>query len=282
MSIERIPIRKLRRGGQHRNPVPGMPEVWDVWGGRKGVQGLLPVLMGEDPGPALEAVHEYAPEIAGMANRIHKDGFRSVIDVLKTGDTYSVIEGERRVLALAVLLATLGEEGEEAWSVPAYVDKSKKTRERVRLGVSHNATRLGLNPMEEALAFRDMKKDGMSMADIGAAVDVHESTVSRRLKLLKLGKKDQERVLAGKLTAEAACRLVDGGGEQKAPKAVSGDGVRTRLTRTITMLDALVSDLKDAGVGAAEFKKAGKRIKTFKSQVNNTMYQVGVIEKVQP
>lgn len=133
---------------------------------------------------------------------------------------YELIAGERRWRAAqhAGLL-----------KIPAVLADVASER-RLEVALVENLQREDLNPIDEAMAYRDLLEDhGYSQADLAKRLGRSPATIANSLRLLTLPKKVQERVERGELTMGHA-RALAGLSSPKAQKALAEEIVRKRLS----------------------------------------------------
>jgi len=113
-----------------------------------------------------------------LADSIAEHGVIQPIIVCESGDgSYDIIAGERRTRAAR--LAGLSE-------IPAIV-REYSDRGRLEVSLVENIQRSDLNPMEEALAYKNlMDFSGLSQEELAVRVGKNRSTVANSLRLLKL------------------------------------------------------------------------------------------------
>jgi ParB family chromosome partitioning protein len=131
-------------------------------------------------------------ELAELADSIREHGVIQPIIVEERGDgTYTIVAGERRTRAAKIAGLT---------EIPALVRKYSDEK-RMAVSLIENIQRSGLNPMEEALAYkRLMELTGISQDEAAARVGKNRSTVANALRLLKLPYEMQESIQAGGLS----------------------------------------------------------------------------------
>ncbi len=111
---------------------------------------------------------------------------------------YELVVGERRWRAAQRAgLATL----------PATI-QNVAPRALLELALVENVQRRDLNPIELALAFRELLENGATQEEVGARVGLERSTVANHLRLLDLGKEAQEDVEGGRLSMGHAKALL--------------------------------------------------------------------------
>ncbi|MDR1929339.1 MAG: ParB/RepB/Spo0J family partition protein [Treponema sp.] len=113
-----------------------------------------------------------------LADSIREHGIIQPLLVEDAGDgSYFIIAGERR--SRAARMAGLTE-------VPALV-RSYTDQQRMEISLIENIQRADLNPIEEAMAYRNlMDLIGLSQDEVAARVGKNRTTVTNTLRLLKL------------------------------------------------------------------------------------------------
>ncbi|MDR2617545.1 MAG: ParB/RepB/Spo0J family partition protein, partial [Treponema sp.] len=131
-------------------------------------------------------------ELAELADSIREHGVIQPIIVEEREDgTYTIVAGERRTRAAKIAGLT---------EIPALVRKYSDEK-RMAVSLIENIQRSGLNPMEEALAYkRLMELTGLSQDEAAARVGKNRSTVANALRLLKLPYEMQESIQEGDLS----------------------------------------------------------------------------------
>lgn len=112
---------------------------------------------------------------------------------------YMIVAGERRWRAAQRV---------QLHEIPAVI-KELTDSECLEVGLIENIQRSDLNPMEEALAYRQlMQKFGHTQERLSAVVGKSRSFIANRLRLLNLPDKVKKHVRSGKLSAGHARALV--------------------------------------------------------------------------
>lgn len=162
-----------------------------------------------DPNPDQPRKRFDQGAIIDLATSIEAEGLAQPITIRPIGDRYEVVMGERRWRAF-VYLAT--NKGLDAFStIPAHVRKMD-TRQRDILAIVENCQRQDIDPMEEARAFKRLVDQGMTPAEIAAAIGVPVFRVNWRLQLLNLSPEIAKLAEAGQIDrqlATEAARLPD-------------------------------------------------------------------------
>lgn len=135
---------------------------------------------------------------------------------------YVIVAGERRVRAAR--LAGLDK-------VPVLV-RQFSPEEKLEIALIENVQREDLNPIEEALAYRNlMEIAGLNQEQIAGRVGKDRSTVANTLRLLKLPKEAQEALERGALSpghARAMLALVNPADQQVLFKRILDKGISVR------------------------------------------------------
>jgi ParB family chromosome partitioning protein len=160
---------------------------------------------------------EFAEEgMRELADSIREHGVISPPVVEETGDgTYLIVMGERRIRAAKAAGLT---------EVPVLV-RAYSEEKRMEIALVENIQRVDLNPVEEAMAYRQlMELTGLGQDDIAVRVGKNRSTVANTLRLLKLPDPMRNALASGVLSP----------GHGRALLSVTGEVSRETLFREIT------------------------------------------------
>jgi ParB family chromosome partitioning protein len=153
---------------------------------------------------------------------------------------YWLVDGERRWRA--AMLAELEE-------IPALVrtavvrSNGAGSRERLLLAVVANMQRKQMDPLEEALAFRQLAENGFTVSEIAEQVGMHVSSVYSRLRLLSLEPEIQELYAKGMLPmTSAAIQAIETLPADKRVRIASSLAYRGATAKTIKAVCKRVSD----------------------------------------
>lgn len=153
-----------------------------------------------------------AEELAGLADSLRTHGvLQPLVVTRRTDGAYELIAGERRLRAAKLAgLAT----------VPVIVrDTPPDDRGKLELALIENVQRLDLNPVDRAMAYRELTDEfGLTQEEAAQRVGVSRSAVAHALRLLDLPPDMQAALRSGKLT-EGHAKLLVGmtdAGEQRA------------------------------------------------------------------
>jgi ParB family chromosome partitioning protein len=174
------------------------------WGLGRGIEALLPNSGGKQTGelflpldkikanPGQPRKHFDEAALEELAASIREHGIIEPVIVEEAGDgRYLVVAGERR--CRAAILAGLRE-------VPALV-RDYSDEKRLEISIIENIQREGLNPIEEAAAFRQlMELAGLSQDEAAAKVGKSRSALANSLRLLKLPDPVQDALKTGAIT----------------------------------------------------------------------------------
>ncbi|MCR4336641.1 MAG: ParB/RepB/Spo0J family partition protein [Candidatus Omnitrophica bacterium] len=134
-----------------------------------------------------------------LKESIKEKGIIQPIVVREKGGRYEVVAGERRLRAARAL-------GLE--EIPVII-KQVDDREALVLALVENIQREELNPIEEALAFRQLIEEfGFSQAIVAQSVGKDHSTINNVLRLLKLPLTIQQSLIDGNLSMGHARALL--------------------------------------------------------------------------
>ena len=120
-----------------------------------------------------------------LAASIRGDGLlQNLVVAPSRGKTYRVISGERRFRALKLLC----ERGDidETYEVPVEIRSKLSKRDKLRLATVENVQRENLAPVDEAEAFAELARNGVTLDDIAAETGKSVGTVKRRLAIAGL------------------------------------------------------------------------------------------------
>lgn len=116
-------------------------------------------------------------EIAGLVESIKSHGIIQPIVVRKSGNVYELVCGERRYRAAKKA---------GLQRIPAVI-KVLNNREVLELALIENLQRKDLNPIEEAKAYtRLIREFGLTQSEVSKVIGKERTTVTNRLRLLKL------------------------------------------------------------------------------------------------
>lgn len=134
-------------------------------------------------------------ELLELSASIRQNGIIQPLTVRKSGERYELISGERRLRAS--VMAGLK-------TVPCVVVKAND-RECSLMCLIENIQRTDLSFFEEADGIkRLMNEFSLSQTEVAEYLSMAQSTLSNKLRLLKLSREQRERITSGKLTERHA------------------------------------------------------------------------------
>ncbi|MGN0592575.1 MAG: ParB/RepB/Spo0J family partition protein [Ruminococcus sp.] len=150
--------------------------------------------------------------IAALADSIQQYGILQPILVRPMAGSYQIVAGERRWRAARML--GLDE-------VPVII-KELSDLETMQIALIENLQRENLNPIEEAMGYRDlMEQFGMTQESVAKMVGRSRSAVANALRLLQLPEEIQDMLEKGQISS----------GHAKGLLSISGDKLRLDTAR---------------------------------------------------
>ena len=152
---------------------------------------------------------EFAPEaLEALANSIKAHGVLQPLVVVKQGDKYKIVAGERRFRASKMA-------GLE--KVPVII-RTLEAQERLEISIIENAQREDLNAIEMATAYAKLKSQfNLSEAEIAERVGKSKSAVVNTMRLLNLADDVKKAMVEHKLS-EGVMRPLIGANEELVEK----------------------------------------------------------------
>lgn len=152
---------------------------------------------------------EFAPEaLEALANSIKEHGVLQPLVVVKEGDKYKIVAGERRFRASKMA-------GLE--KVPVII-RTLEAQERLEISIIENAQREDLNAIEMATAYAKLKSQfNLSEAEIAERVGKSKSAVVNTMRLLNLADDVKKAMVEHKLS-EGVMRPLIGADEELVKK----------------------------------------------------------------
>ncbi len=155
-----------------------------------------------------------------LAESIKIHGIVEPILVQDRKDHYEIVAGERRWRAAK--LAGLKK-------VPVFV-RNYTERQIKEISLIENIQREDLNPIEEALAYKDLMTEySLTQEEVASRVSKNRSTITNSLRLLKLGKKVQN-MLINKSISEGHARALIGIEDEKKQFEIAEKIVKNKLS----------------------------------------------------
>jgi ParB family chromosome partitioning protein len=166
-------------------------------------------------------------DLVELAASIEEHGIIQPLVVTGVPDGYQLVAGERRWRAAR--LAGLS-------AVPVLV-KDVAPSEMLELALVENLQRADLNPLEEAMAYRQLTEEfGLTQGQVARRVGKSRVAVSNTLRLLKAARPVQEALLGGKISeghARALLGLEQTEAQEAALKTVLKRGLNVRQTEEL-------------------------------------------------
>jgi len=135
-----------------------------------------------------------------LKKSILENGLIQPITVRRKNGSYELISGERRLRASKEIGIK---------DIPAYVIKVDSKEAMVALSLIENIQREELNPIEVAIAYKQLMEEcNLSQEEIANKVGKERSTITNTIRLLKLPAKIQEHIIEGKITSGHARALL--------------------------------------------------------------------------
>ncbi|MBC7225714.1 MAG: ParB/RepB/Spo0J family partition protein [Thermoflexales bacterium] len=204
----------------------------------RGLEALIPV--GEETAGILEVpVDEIRPnphqprmlirddELVELALSIQTHGVLQPLIVVREGDGYQLVAGERRWRAAKLAGLT---------TVPVIV-KDLAPQQTLELALVENLQRKDLNPLEEAAAYRQLIEEfGLTHEEVAQRVGRSRVAVTNTLRLLKATDAVKEALLNGRIGeghARALLALEDPQAQAAALRIVLRQGLTVRQTEEL-------------------------------------------------
>lgn len=130
--------------------------------------------------------------IKQLAQTLDEEGLLQPIIVREDGEGYEIVAGERRYRAAKSL----------GWEkIPAIVNNLSDAQ-TASLALIENLQRENLNPIDEALAYRElMKINNLTQTQLAQNIGKSQSYVANKLRLLKLAPSVQQSLAQGQISA---------------------------------------------------------------------------------
>jgi ParB family chromosome partitioning protein len=130
-------------------------------------------------------------QLSELAESIKRHGVLQPIIVMREGDKYNIVAGERRYRASMSAGLT---------HVPAIV-RSLEELERVELALIENIQRVDLSPLEQALSVYKLQQQfNLALEDVAKKLGKAPSTISNLTRLLQLPDAAREAMREGKIS----------------------------------------------------------------------------------
>ena len=145
--------------------------------------------------------HDFDPvALEELAASINENGIVQPITVRKKEGKFELIAGERRLRAVKLI---------NMRTIPAYVMSVENDGSLLQLALIENIQREDLNPVDVALAYRELvETNGLTHGEIADRVGKDRSTVANFLRLLGLPDEIKESVRKGEISQGHARALL--------------------------------------------------------------------------
>ncbi|MFN2442204.1 MAG: ParB/RepB/Spo0J family partition protein [Thermoanaerobaculia bacterium] len=153
-----------------------------------------------DPNPSQPRKYFDETLIAELAESIREHGVVQPVLLSRKGDRYMLIAGERRFRAARQAGLT---------TIPAVVKEGATQSDILQIALIENIQRADLNPIEEAVAYRQLHDEfHLTQEEIARRVGKERSTIANALRLLKLPDPVKKLVANGQLSMGHARALL--------------------------------------------------------------------------
>lgn len=213
-----------------------------------------------------------AEALAELKQSIQENGLIQPIAVRKAEGGYELIAGERRLRSVIELGYT---------EVPAYLLQLESKEEMLEVALIENVQREHLNIIELATSYnRLIEECNLTIENVAQKIGKNRSTINNILRLLKLPKYTQEKLVRGELSmghARALLGLVDAGKINQFAKQIAEKELSVRK------VEQLVRFANEGSEKAAEKGKEPKATSIFHSRMENAFREsLGTKVKIKP
>lgn len=178
--------------------------------------------------------------IAELAQSIKQYGVIQPIIVVKKGTRYEIVAGERRWRASRK--AGLKE-------IPVII-KEYSPEEIAEISLIENIQREDLNPIEEALAYRQLiEEHGLTQEELASRISKSRAAIANTMRLLNLHPEVQEMLSSGKLSA----------GHARALLGITNEAIQAELAKKVVEENLSVRQTEDLVKFHNMPKKEGSR-----------------------
>lgn len=193
---------------------------------------------------------------------IQSMGLINPMTVMKSGKKYTVIAGNRRLLAISNLIKN--KKLKNDYKVACHVIDADINPAEISL--AENVIRQAMHPADQAEAFAYLKKQGMKETDIGARFGVTEAVVKKRLALSNVSAKIIKAYRDGKIGlehAQAFSLTTDKKAQEKVFKDmdVNTSTSAPDIRKALACDDVRATDRRAVFVGLDAYTDAGGAVK---------------------
>ncbi len=195
-------------------------------------------------------------KLAELADSIRQNGILQPILVRKKGTSYQIVAGERRYQAAK--LAGINE-------VPVIV-REVSDDEVFQLALIENLQRADLNPIEEALGYKQLIDDqSLTQEELGKLLSKSRSAIANTLRLLDLPKEVQKLMEEGELSAghaRAILAVPTQEGRERLARKVIDEHLTVRQTENLAPLfSGIETERKPRTPSPQSFKRAARQLR---------------------
>ena len=138
-------------------------------------------------------------KLEALADSIRDNGVIQPIIVVKNGDRYKIVAGERRWRAAKSAGLT---------TIPAVI-RNYSDSEVAQIALIENLQREDLNPIEEAVGYKTLiDKFKMTQEDVSSKIGKSRSAIANSIRLLSLDEPIQSKLITGEITSGHARALL--------------------------------------------------------------------------
>lgn len=138
-------------------------------------------------------------KLEALADSIRDNGVIQPIIVVKNGDRYKIVAGERRWRAAKSAGLT---------TIPAVI-RNYSESEVAQIALIENLQREDLNPIEEAVGYKTLiDKFKMTQEDVSSKIGKSRSAIANSIRLLSLDDPIQSKLITGEITSGHARALL--------------------------------------------------------------------------
>ncbi|KDR96372.1 chromosome partitioning protein, ParB family [Peptoclostridium litorale DSM 5388] len=167
-------------------------------------------------------------KLEDLSNSIRIHGIIQPIVVQKKMDRFMIVAGERRYRASVIA-------GLE--NIPCVVWDGKSSKGIMEVALIENIQRENLNPIEEAIAYRELcEKYGLTQENIAASVGKSRPYIANMIRLLNLSDQVVLFLREGKISAghgKALLKIKNANEQRKLANRIAEEGLSVRVTEEI-------------------------------------------------
>jgi ParB family chromosome partitioning protein len=224
-----------------------------------------------EPNPYQPRMHIDPEELIQIADSIREHGVIQplIISKDKKSDKYFVIAGERRFRASQLA-------GRK--NVPVVI-KETSPQEMLEIALIENIQRKDLNPLEEAIAFKQLQDEfGLTHKDIASSVGMSRVAITNKIRLLKIPDEVKEAILNEKLSEGHARALL--GLKDKTSFVAAADLVMKR-GMTVRQTEELVRKINfGKGSSTRTWSKSDEETERYSDKLSKKLGYTANISKM--